>query len=48
MLHVLNAQSGDELARHDVGDVSRFSSPVLVGAQVIVGTNDGIAALTIR
>jgi outer membrane protein assembly factor BamB len=48
VLHVLDAQSGDELARHDVGDVSRFSSPVLVGGQVIVGTNHGIVALAIR
>jgi outer membrane protein assembly factor BamB len=48
VLHVLDAHSGAELARHDVGDVSRFTSPALVGRQVIVGTDDGVVALTIR
>jgi PQQ-like domain len=47
VLHVLDAATGHELARADVGPVSRFASPVLTGAMVLVGTLDGVSALRI-
>jgi outer membrane protein assembly factor BamB len=46
-LHVFDETSGRELATRQVGSVSRFTSPVLTGSRVLVGTLTGVTALTI-
>jgi hypothetical protein len=45
-LHVLDERSGRTLATAETGAVSRFASPVLSGALVLVPTLDGVTALT--
>jgi outer membrane protein assembly factor BamB len=46
VLYALAAGSGRTLARTQVGEASRFSSPVLAGGKVLVGTNAGVTAVT--
>jgi outer membrane protein assembly factor BamB len=48
VLHALDATSGRELASANVGDVTRFASPVLAGGRVLVGTTNGVVALTVQ
>jgi outer membrane protein assembly factor BamB len=46
-LFALSQATGRTLAQADVGDVTRFASPVLTGPIVLVGTTTGVRALRI-
>jgi outer membrane protein assembly factor BamB len=46
VLYALDAASGRTLARAQVGEANRFSSPTLAGGKVLVGTNAGVTAVT--
>jgi outer membrane protein assembly factor BamB len=45
VLYALDGDSGRTLTRATVGTTSRFSSPVLAGGRVLVGTNAGVTAV---
>jgi outer membrane protein assembly factor BamB len=46
-LYALDTASGKVVAQHQVGTASRFSTPVLSGGRVLVGTDAGITAVTV-
>jgi hypothetical protein len=47
-LFALRESDGHEITHISVGTVTRFASPVLTGSKVLVGTMDGIIALSVR
>jgi len=46
-LFALDAGSGSELARLDLGPVPHFASPALADGMVLVGTMDGVVAVRV-
>jgi len=48
VLHVLDARTGATITTKRIGPVSRFTSPVLTGHTVLIGTLSGVTALSVR
>jgi outer membrane protein assembly factor BamB len=46
-LHALDESTGRSMATAEVGDVSRFASPVLTGNRVLIGTMKDLVALEV-